>query len=77
MKLPMKKSRMQRLAEAVNPLERSHRNKFGLPNIDVKDVSQDTAVKAGLIAGGVVGLTAASAGISALRRAGGARGKSG
>ena len=31
-------------------------------------VNQDTAVKAGMIAGGLVGLTAGSAGISALRR---------
>ena len=75
MKLPNKKSRLQRLVETLNPLDRPNRNKLGLPNIGSSNLlparlSQDKAMKAGLIAGGVAGLTAARAGISSLRRAG-------
>ncbi len=67
-KLPHKKSRVQRLVQAINPLGRSRKNKLRLPSNSPVAVSQDQAVKTGLIAGGLVGLTAASAGISALRR---------
>ncbi len=68
MKFPHKKSRMQRLAGAINPLERSRKSKLGLPHGSSKGMSQDQALKAGFIAGGVAGLTAASAGLSSLRR---------
>lgn len=68
MKLPHKKSRTQRLAEAINPFKRSRKTKFDLPNVSVSDVSQYKVVRTGLIAGGLAGLTAASAGISARRR---------
>ncbi len=73
MKLPTKKSRLQRLVETVNPLDRPNKTKLGLPNLGSSNLfparlSQDKAMKAGLIAGGVAGLTAASAGISSLRR---------
>jgi hypothetical protein len=68
MKLPHKKSRVQRLASAINPLERSRKSKLGLPHSSSIGVSRDQAVKAGLIAGGLAGLTAASAGLSSLRR---------
>ncbi len=72
MKLPHRKSRVERLVKAINPLDRSRKSKFGLPSSSSIAIPQDQAVKAGLIAGGIAGgiaaLTAASAGISALRR---------
>jgi hypothetical protein len=75
-----RKSRMQRLLENINDsldLPGGH-SKFSLPSIvtgsGLKErLSQDKAVKAGFIAAGLAGLTAASAGISSLRRAGEAR----
>ncbi len=67
MNLPHRKSRLQRFVQAINPLDRSSRRKIKLPNSSSIAVSQDQAVKAGLIAGGLTGLAAASAGISALR----------
>ncbi|MFZ0089728.1 MAG: hypothetical protein WAL63_09500 [Solirubrobacteraceae bacterium] len=70
MQIPTKKSRMQRLTKAINPLERRRKRKFTLPNVNVGGVSEASAVKAGLVAGGLAGLTAASAGISSRRRAG-------
>lgn len=75
MKLPTKKSRLQRLMETLNPLDRPNKTKLGLPNLGSSNLlpaglSQDKATKAGLIAGGLAGLTAASAGISSLRRTG-------
>ena len=75
MKLPTKKSRLQRLMETLNPLDRPNKTKLGLPNLGSSNLlparlSQDKAMKAGLIAGGLAGLTAASAGISSLRRTG-------
>jgi hypothetical protein len=76
MKLPHKKSQLQRFTSAINPFDRSRRSKFGWSNSSPLRGSQDQAVKAGLIAGGLASLTAASAGISALRRATRARSKS-
>ncbi len=77
MKLPTKKSRLQRLVKTVNPVDRQSRSKFSLPSVGsgngLAALSQDKAVKAGLIAGGLAGLTAASAGISSLRRTGRAK----
>ncbi len=72
MKLPNKKSRLQRLMETLNPLDRPNQTKLGLPNLGSSNpfparLSQDKAIKAALIAGGLAGLTAASAGISSLR----------
>jgi hypothetical protein len=83
MRLLNKKNRMQRLLETVNDsldLPGGH-GKFSLPGIVSgtslrAGLSQDKAVKAGFIGAGLAGLTAASAGISSLRRAGGARGDS-
>lgn len=77
MKLPNKKSRLQRLVETLSPLDRPNKTKLGLPNVGSSNpfsagLSQDKAMKAGLIAGGLAGLTAASAGISSLRRTGSA-----
>jgi hypothetical protein len=51
----------------------SSRIKVGLPSVGSSNglklgVPKDKAVKAGLVAGGLVGLTAGSAGISSLRR---------
>ena len=68
MQRPHKKSRIQRFAQRINPLEGSHKRKLGPPNSSSIPLSQDQAVKAGLIAGGLAGLTVASVGISALRR---------
>ena len=53
-----RKSQLQRLAKSVN--DSGKPLKAALPN--------DKALKAGLIAGGLAGLTAGSAGISSLRR---------
>ncbi len=77
MKLPSKKSRLQRLVKTVNPIDRQSKSRFSLPTVGSgkgpAGISQDEAVKAGLIAGGIAGLTAASAGISSRRRGGTAR----
>ena len=83
MRLLNKKSRMQQLLETINDsfeLPGGH-NKFSLPDVvsgtGLKDgFTQDKVVKAGFIAAGLAGLTAASAGISSIRRAGEARGDS-
>jgi hypothetical protein len=83
MRLLNKKSRMQRLLETINDsleLPGGH-GKFSLPDMvsasGLRDgLSQNKAVKAGFIAAGVGGLTAASASISSIRRAGEARGDS-
>jgi hypothetical protein len=80
MRLLNKKSRLQRLLETLNDsldLPGGH-SKFSLPDVvsgsGLRDgLSRDKAVKAGFIAAGVSGLTAASAGISSIRRAGEAR----
>lgn len=62
MRLLNRKSRPQRLLETVKNMPSGI--KSGLP-----DVGSGKAMKAGLIAaGGLVGLTAGSAGISSLRR---------
>jgi hypothetical protein len=68
MKFLHRKSRLQRFTTAINPLERSRKSKLGLSTASPIGVSQDQAVKAGLIAGGLASLTAASAGVSAFRR---------
>jgi hypothetical protein len=68
MKLPHKKSRLQRFTSTINPFNRRRRSKFGSSSSSPIGGSQDQAVKAALIGGGLAGLTAASAGISALRR---------
>jgi hypothetical protein len=80
MRVVNKRSRLQRVLETVNDsldLPGGH-SRFSLRGIGsgsgLKDsLSQDKAVKAGLVAAGLAGLTAASAGISSLRRAGGER----
>jgi hypothetical protein len=74
MKLPSKESRLQRLVKTVNPVNLQRKSKFSLPRRvgsgnGPAGLSQDKAVKAGVITGGLAGLTAASAGISSLRRA--------
>lgn len=74
MRLLHKKSRPQRLLKTVtNSLDVPSRIKSGLPDAGSAQslkagLTQGTALKAGLIAGGVAGLTAGSAGISSLRR---------
>lgn len=74
MRLLRRKSRPQRLLETVtNSLDVPSRIKSGLPgggsaNELKAALTQGKAVKAGLIAAGVAGLTAGSAGISSLRR---------
>jgi hypothetical protein len=75
MRLFNRKSQMQRLLETVNDaLDTSRGSKLGVPgglgsSKALKDAfPNDRAVKAGLIAGGLAGLTAGSAGISSLRR---------
>jgi hypothetical protein len=76
MKLFTRKTRLQRLLEtATDALEPSSGiRKLSLPGGVGSDralkpaVLKDKAAKAGLIAGGVAGLTAGSAGISSLRR---------
>jgi hypothetical protein len=81
-KLPHKKSRVQRLLETANPLDLAGRAKSKLPSgggnaltahlpksKDLKArLPQGKALTAGLIASGLAGLTAGSAGISSLRR---------
>ena len=65
MRLFNRKSRMQRLLKTVNkPLDVPSAIKSGLP-----DLGSSKKTKAGLLtARGLAGLTAASAGISSLRR---------
>lgn len=82
MRIPTRKSRLQRLLDtAGDSLSLRSRSKSRLPSIGSGNglpagLSTDKAVKAGLIAGGFAGLTAASAGISSLRRSGRARDES-
>ncbi len=80
MRLPSRQNRLQRLVKTVNPVNWQSKSKFSLPRVGSGNgpagLSQDKAVKAGVIAGGLAGLTAASAGISSLRRAGKAKGGS-
>ena len=62
--LPHKKSPVQRFLDKVtDALDAPSQIKAGLPS-----VGTDSARKAGVIAGAVAGMTAGSAGISALRR---------
>lgn len=80
MKLFNRKNRLQRLLEmAEEMLDVPSTSKLGLPlgasdNAlklrlpGAKGLHQETALKAGVIAGGLAGLTIGSAGISALRR---------
>ena len=76
MRLFNRKSQLQRLLETVNDsLETPSGLRLGMPGglgssgKALKDaVPTDKALKAGLIAGGLAGLTAGSAGISSLRR---------
>jgi hypothetical protein len=75
MKLFSRKSQLQRLLETVtDSLDTSRGSKLGVPggfgsSKALKDaLPNDKAVKAGLVAGGLAGLTAGSAGISSLRR---------
>jgi len=75
MRLFTRKSQLHRLLDAVtDTLDPPRGNRFGLPGIGsgrtLKPArpDKDKAVKAGLIAGGLAGLTAGSAGISSLRR---------
>jgi hypothetical protein len=69
-----RKSRLPRLLETVSDsLEVPSRIKAGLPGVGSGKalkvgLSKDKAVKGGLVAGGLAGLTAGSAGISSLRR---------
>ncbi len=77
MKLTTKENRRQRLGKTLKRLNRPNKSKFNLPNVGsgngLAGLSQDKAVRGGLIAGGIAGLTAASAGISSLRRTGRAK----
>jgi hypothetical protein len=81
MKMFNRKSRLQRLVEAINPLASSGVKsalpggskavKVALPNgkaIKAGLPDKEQALKAGLVAGGIAGLTTGSAGISSLRR---------
>ncbi len=73
MKLPTKKSRLQRLTQTLNPLTRPNKTKLSLPHLNSNNpfparLPQDKTINAALIAAGLAGLTAASAGISKLRR---------
>jgi hypothetical protein len=74
MRLFNRKNQVQRLVDSVVDTLAPRRGiKARLPGGDpasrLKDaVSKDTAAKAGAVAGGLAGLTAASAGISSLRR---------
>lgn len=69
MRLLNRRSRLQRLLDTLNPRSGGH----GVPLPRSKTLKnavpeKDKAVKAGLVAGGLAGLTAGSAGISSLRR---------
>ncbi len=74
MRLLNRKNRFQRLLDNVSDtLDVPSGVKFGLPDIGSanplkRGLPQGKALKAGLIAGGLAGLTAASAGVSSLRR---------
>ena len=74
MKLFNRKNGARRLLDRILGVLRPHRGvKARLPVVDSgvrlpDGVSKDTAAKAGMVAGGLAGITAASAGISALRR---------
>jgi hypothetical protein len=75
MKLPHRKTRMQRVLQNVgHALDATGGPKLAVPGLAGSakglkpSVPKDAAVKAGLVAGGLAGLTAGSAGISALRR---------
>jgi hypothetical protein len=75
MRLPHRKSRLQRILHTVaDVLDASGGPTLAVPGAVSSakglkaSVPKDTAVKAGLVAGGLAGLTAGSAGISALRR---------
>ncbi len=74
MRLLNKKSRLQRLLDTVNDsVDVPSGFKFSLPDVGSGNplkggLTQGRAAKAGLIAGGLAGLTAASAGVSSLRR---------
>jgi len=78
-KLLHRKNRLQRLLDDVTGALVPQRGiKARLPGVDsglrLPDaVSKDKAAKAGLVAGGLAGLTAASAGISSIRRRQGVR----
>ncbi len=83
MKLLNRKSKLQSLLDTVgDSMDGAAGIKKALPTAGSADalkdrLSTDTVRRIGLIAGGVVGLTAGSAGISSLRqRTGGARGDS-
>ncbi len=66
MKLFNRKGKLQRILESANDsLDVPKLIRSGLPR-----VGADTAVKAGLVAAGVAGLTAGSVGVSSLRRRG-------
>lgn len=82
MRLLHRKSRLQRLLDTVEEML-GDPGKLGLPHVAPDNglrvrlpggkalqasLDQNTAVKAGMIASGLAGLTAGSAGISALRR---------
>jgi len=76
MRLRNRKSKLHRLLDTVNaPLHVSSGNRFSGPSIvsgaalkNRLPSANGSAVKAGVIAAGVAGLTATSAGISSLRR---------
>jgi hypothetical protein len=75
MRLFKRKSQLQRLAEAVNDsLDAAGKATSGLPgSVGTSKalkavVPRDKTLKAGLVAAGLAGLTAGSAGISSLRR---------
>jgi hypothetical protein len=74
MRLFNRKNQVQRLLDsAIDALAPQRGIKARLSGPDsaarLKDaVSKDTAAKAGVVAGGLAGLTAASAGISSIRR---------
>ena len=66
-----RKSRLQRLRQTIN-------DSIDLPSVNAgshlpEGLSAKRAAQAGLIAGGVAGVTAASAAVSSLRRARGGR----
>jgi hypothetical protein len=72
-KLPRKKTKLQRvLASAGDALDSAQALGRSLSSVgsrnDIKAAIPDVARKAGLIAGGLVGVTAGSAGISSYRR---------
>jgi hypothetical protein len=71
MKLLNRRNRLQRLLDTLNPRSGGHGVPRALPHRKtLKNAvpEKDKAVKAGLVAGGLAGLTAGSAGISSLRR---------